>query len=113
MNLFGHFESLLHARFPNHELVVRNFARPCDAVDNRQRPNNYTELDDPLQVYGADLNATIFSGLRLSAELAQSKWKDRFGNQTTGVRAKDRQAIDTRLGYRFGRFFSFRIRRTL
>ena len=42
MNLFGHFEALLHSRFPQHELVVRNFARPCDAVDNRQRPNNYT-----------------------------------------------------------------------
>src|SRR5215212_8174158 len=41
MNLFGNFESLLHTRFPKLELVVRNFARPCDAVDNRQRPNSY------------------------------------------------------------------------
>jgi len=57
-----------------------------------------------LQVYGADLNATIFSKLRLSAEYAQSKWKDRFGQQTTGTSAKDRSIIDTRLGYRFGRF---------
>ncbi len=51
MNLFGNFETLLHSRFPKHELVVRNFARPCDAVDNRQRPNNYTEIDDPLAVF--------------------------------------------------------------
>ena len=54
MNLFGNFEALLHARFPRHELVVRNFARPCDAVDNRQRPSNYTALDDPLKVFGPD-----------------------------------------------------------
>src|SRR5262245_39722014 len=38
MNLFGNFEALLQARFPQLELVVRNFARPCDAVDNLQRP---------------------------------------------------------------------------
>src|SRR5262245_54095173 len=54
MNLFGNFESLLHTRFPQLELVVRNFARPCDAVDNRQRPNSYTAIDDPLKVFGAD-----------------------------------------------------------
>src|SRR6476469_737163 len=54
MNLFGNFESLLHTRFPKLELVVRNFARPCDAVEDRQRPNSYTALDDPLKVFGAD-----------------------------------------------------------
>jgi putative heme-binding domain-containing protein len=54
MNLFGNFEALLHSRFPRLELVVRNFARPCDAVDNRQRPSNYLTLDDPLKVFGPD-----------------------------------------------------------
>src|SRR5204863_1330686 len=60
MNLFGNFESLLHSRFPSLELVVRNFARPCDAVDNRQRPNNYTALDDPLRVFGVDTFLCFF-----------------------------------------------------
>lgn len=60
MNLFGHFETLLHMRFPNHELVVRNFARPADAVDNRQRPNNYTEIDDPLGVFNPDTVLCFF-----------------------------------------------------
>ena len=32
MNLFGHFETMLHLRFPDKELVVRNFARPADEV---------------------------------------------------------------------------------
>ena len=34
MNLFGHFEALLHQRFPGKRLVVRNFARPADEVAN-------------------------------------------------------------------------------
>lgn len=54
MNLFGYFETMLHQRFGDLELVVRNFARPADEVGVRQRPTDYTKLDDPLQVFGAD-----------------------------------------------------------
>lgn len=57
MNLFGHFEALLHSRFPQQQLVVRNFGRPADEVGKRQRPDNYTKLDDPLSAFGPD---TIF-----------------------------------------------------
>src|SRR5688572_25999293 len=32
MNLYGHFETLLHTRFADKELVVRNFGWPCDEV---------------------------------------------------------------------------------
>lgn len=60
MNLFGNFEALLHARFPDRELVVRNFARPCDAVDNRQRSSNYTAIDDPLKVFGPETLLCFF-----------------------------------------------------
>jgi putative heme-binding domain-containing protein len=51
MNLYGHFETYLHTRFPKLELVVRNFARPADEVSIQQRPNDYTKLDDPLLVF--------------------------------------------------------------
>jgi putative heme-binding domain-containing protein len=60
MNLFGNFEALLHTRFPQLELVVRNFARPCDAVDDRQRPNSYTAIDDPMKVFDADTYLCFF-----------------------------------------------------
>jgi putative heme-binding domain-containing protein len=60
MNLFGHFETLLHTRFPQLELVVRNFARPCDAVDTLQRPNDYTAIDDPLKVFAPDTVLCFF-----------------------------------------------------
>lgn len=60
MSLFGNFEALLHTRFPQEELVVRNFARPCDAVDNRQRPSSYTAIDDPLRAFGPDTLLCFF-----------------------------------------------------
>jgi putative heme-binding domain-containing protein len=54
MNLFGHFETMLHLRFPEKELVIRNFARPADEVAEQWRPGNYSDLDDPLRVFQAD-----------------------------------------------------------
>lgn len=54
MNLFGHFETLLHTRFPNQELVVRNFARPAEEVGIQQRSADYSVLDDPQAAFGAD-----------------------------------------------------------
>jgi putative heme-binding domain-containing protein len=60
MNLFGHFETLLHLRFPEQQLVVRNFARPAEEVNNRQRANDYTKLDDPLAAFGADTYFLFF-----------------------------------------------------
>jgi putative heme-binding domain-containing protein len=60
MNLFGHFEALLHGRFPGKKLVVRNFARPADEVANRQRPADYTKLDDPVAAFGADTYLLFF-----------------------------------------------------
>lgn len=47
MNLFGHFETLLHTRFADKELIVRNFARPAEEVGMQQRSADYTALDDP------------------------------------------------------------------
>src|SRR5262245_15168737 len=60
MNLFGHFETMLHLRFPDKELVVRNFARPADEVGVRQRSTDYTKLDDPLYAFGPDTFLCFF-----------------------------------------------------
>ena len=57
---YGYFEALLHSRFPKHELIVRNFARPADEVSIRQRSANYTALDDPLAAFGADTFLCFF-----------------------------------------------------
>src|SRR4029434_5084859 len=60
MNLFGHFETLLHSRFPQHGLVVRNFCVPADEVSIRQRSSDHTDSDDPLAVFGADTFLCFF-----------------------------------------------------
>ena len=60
MNLFGNFETLLHSRFPDKELVVRNFGWPGDEVALRQRPSDYTRLDDPLAAFGPDTFLCFF-----------------------------------------------------
>jgi hypothetical protein len=60
MNLFGHFETLLHTRFPKQELIIRNFARPAEEVSVQQRSADYTALDDPQLAFGADTYFCFF-----------------------------------------------------
>ena len=60
MNLFGHFETLLLLRFPNKELEIRNFGWPADEVGLRQRPSDYTRLDDPILAFGPDTFLCFF-----------------------------------------------------
>jgi len=59
-SLYGHFETLLHGRFPDRELVVRNFCWPADEAGQRQRPSNYTKIDDPLAVFAPDTFICFF-----------------------------------------------------
>ncbi len=60
MNLFGYFETLLHTRHPEKELIFRNFGWPADEVANQQRPSNYTTIDDPLEVFGPEVFICFF-----------------------------------------------------
>ena len=59
-NLFGTFETQLHLRHADKKLVVRNFARPADEVANRQRPSDYTKIDDPLRSFNPDTFLCFF-----------------------------------------------------
>ncbi len=45
---FGHFESLLHQMFPQHQLIVRNLAWPADEVNLQPRPDNFADLEQHL-----------------------------------------------------------------
>ncbi|QGJ68520.1 C-type cytochrome [Planctomycetales bacterium 10988] len=60
MGLYGHFETELLLRFPEKELVIRNFGWPADEVGNRQRPRDYTKLGDPLELFSADTYLCFF-----------------------------------------------------
>ncbi len=60
MSLFGHFETLLQARFPELQLQFRNFGYPADEVSVRQRSADYTKIDDPVAAFAADTYFCFF-----------------------------------------------------
>ena len=60
MSLYGHFETMLHLRFKDKALVVRNFGFPADEVGQRQRSADYTHLDDPLYAFNPDTFLCFF-----------------------------------------------------
>lgn len=53
MQHFNHFETLMHLRHPNHELVVRNLAWSADEVALRPRSMNFQDHGHSLQQHGA------------------------------------------------------------
>ena len=57
---FGYFEALLHAHFPDHELVVRNLCWSADTVDLRPRPANFADLDQHLTHEKVDVIIAAF-----------------------------------------------------
>src|SRR5690606_27553103 len=60
MQYFGHFETLLHARFPEHELVVRNLGFSGDEVKLRPRSLNFGSPDQHLAMWEADVILAFF-----------------------------------------------------
>jgi len=60
MRRYGHWEALLHLRFPTHQLKVRNFGWPADEAGVQQRPNDYTHWDDPLAVFAPTVVLMFF-----------------------------------------------------
>ncbi|MEM6692856.1 MAG: hypothetical protein AAF664_25735, partial [Planctomycetota bacterium] len=59
-NLFGHFETQFHLRTPNKRIQLRNFCWPGDEVGIRQRPSNYTKIDNPITVFSPNLYFCFF-----------------------------------------------------
>ena len=55
MQYFGDIESHLHARYPNHNLVVRNLAWSADTVSLRPRPKNFGDIHQYLSEVKADV----------------------------------------------------------
>ncbi|TWT91293.1 PVC-type heme-binding CxxCH protein [Stieleria varia] len=55
MNLFGDFETRFQLRNAGKKIQFRNFGWPADEVANRQRPNSYTTIDDPLKIYSPNV----------------------------------------------------------
>lgn len=62
MNHFGYFESLLHARFPEKNLVVRNIGYGGDVIDDDKnlRVQNYGSRDDWLARLDTDVIIAMY-----------------------------------------------------
>ena len=60
MQYFGHFETLLHSRFPDLELVVRNLGYSADELALRPRSANFGSPDDHLERHKADVVLAFF-----------------------------------------------------
>ncbi len=48
MGLFGYFETFLHARFPEHDLRIRNMGWSADEVSVQPRPYKFGSLEEKL-----------------------------------------------------------------
>ena len=57
---YGNFETRLHLRTPERPLILRHFAWPGDQVDKQIRPGNYTQIDDPMEVYDPQVFLCFF-----------------------------------------------------
>lgn len=60
MQHFGYFETLLHAQFPEHDLVVRNLGYSADEVRFRPRSLDFGTPDQHLTMQQADVILAFF-----------------------------------------------------
>ncbi len=60
MQHFGHFETLLHHRFPRHELVVRDLGFSGDELTVRLRSAGFGSPEDHLRAVKADVVLAFF-----------------------------------------------------
>src|SRR5688572_14255889 len=60
MQHFGHLETLIYAKFPQHDLVFRNLAVAGDEVVTRHRSENFGSPDEWLTKVQADVIFAYF-----------------------------------------------------
>jgi putative heme-binding domain-containing protein len=60
MQYFGHWETLLHQRFPRHELTVRHLGWSADEVNLRPRSQNFVAHGHTLADHRPDLLVAMF-----------------------------------------------------
>jgi putative heme-binding domain-containing protein len=85
MQLFGHFEAMLHQRFPEHRLTVRNLAWPADEITLQPRPENFADLEQHLTHEQADV---VFMAFGFNESFAGDAGLEKFRQQLTEFVAK-------------------------
>ncbi|MCP4171274.1 MAG: c-type cytochrome [Fuerstiella sp.] len=65
--LFGYFETMLHQRYPSHELIIRHLSWPADTPDLQPRPDNFADQNQHLTHEKIDI---IFAGYGFNESFA-------------------------------------------
>src|SRR5688572_7233413 len=78
--LFGHVESLLHQRFPKHNLVIRNLSWSADTIDLAPRPANFADVEQHLLHERTDV---ILAAYGFNESFAGDAGLDAFRGQLT------------------------------
>ncbi len=90
MQYFGHFETLLHSRFPDYELRIRNLGYSADEVAFRPRSLNFGTTDEHLAMWKADVVLAFFGfNESFAGPEGLEKWKSdlaEFIQHTRGQR---------------------------
>lgn len=75
---FGHFEAMLHQRFPELQLVVRHLAWSGDEVGLQPRPANFADTEQHLAHEKIDV---VFAAVGFNESFAGEEATDRFRQQ--------------------------------
>ena len=87
MQYFGDIESQLHARYPEHNLVVRNLAWSADTVSLRPRPKDFGDIHHYLYKVQADVILACY-GFNETWDYGGEEGLDRFGTDLTSFLMK-------------------------
>lgn len=109
MALFGHFETFLHARFPDHKLRVRNMGWSADTVDFQPRPLNFGPIEQKLGPPDSphDPRKTWFNGLGADVLIACFGMTESFRGQA-GL-DDFRQKLNTYLKHHLSQKYNARV----
>ncbi len=80
MQLFGYFEAMVHQRFPEHRLTVRNLAWPADEITLQPRPENFADMEQHLTHEQADV---VFMAFGFNESFAGDAGLEKFRQQLT------------------------------
>ena len=73
--LYGHFEAFLHAKFPQHKLVVRNLSWSADEIGLQPRPANFADVEQHLLHEQIDV---VFAAFGFNESFAGAAGLDAF-----------------------------------
>jgi hypothetical protein len=90
MQHHNYWEELLHQRFPDHELVVRNLCFPADEVATRPRSLDFGSPDDHLRHSEADVILYFFG---FNESFSGSQGIEKFKQELTELLAHNKSEV--------------------